>query len=842
MAAIETSELTSIAQPESGSSRREIFKSLIAAAMKVVNAQLDQFSGRVADALMQLSDGSTDAKEASISFNSSNLLKKNVYAFHFLTAGVIQKALRQEIELVEAPAKLVRPKSGEGLSLVPYEDMDKKLLLSNISRPLESANAERLTAMRLRLAHLLDRDDVSNNQNPFRPEVFLSAINDAWRDFNPDGGAHMMFLPLLKQDIFLDLGVVYDAINQELIDADILPELADHYNIKKTNANKESKKKKEGLDAAAMRQLRQLLGAHGAMPGAPALPGTTGQSQFDAVPMIPSIPVADIPMIPGLPGVAAAPGTQVSPMAGAPMIPGVPMMPGMQAMPGMSAPGAAGVPMMPGVDTSGFPMITGVPMSGAPMMPGMPGMQAMPDGGVYSGAPMMAGQHGGQMGGISSGQLFNFLSSMQRMQVAQQPAAQSASYAMPTPVLANIKAAAPQGVMTRVDESTVDLLTKIFDVVFRDQNIPAEIKGLIGFLQVPVLKAALADKEFFFKEDHPARRLIDMLAKTSVGWDQSKGQDDPLYQTIKRNVNRVQQDFDQQATVFSDVVTDLESFLEKEESKSTEELSEPIAQALKQEKLILATNTAKSEVAMRVGTGEVIAFVETFLESKWVPVLTLAYSIQEEKPRAVESALKTMDDLIWSVKPKITMEERKELIAKLPSMLSILNKWLNLVKLDDAERLQFFAELAECHASIVRAPLEMSAERRLEIAMEVAQEAAERRLQKKAELEAAIPEPEPDEVATEVTTFERGMWFEFVQDNVVQKVRLSWVSPMRSLYIFTSKDKSNTFKLSAEELATAMREERARLILLGGLVDRAISEALEDAGANDPDMHEQSAA
>jgi hypothetical protein len=840
MAAIDTTELSEIAESE-GKTRAQVFHSLVAAAVKAANAQLDKFAERVSEALMQLSDGSTDAKEASASFNSANLLKKNVYAFHFLTSGVLQKALKQEIDNMETPSKFGRPKAGEGLSLVPYEDMDRKLLLGNISRPLEAGNAERITALRLRLASLMGRDEVSSNLNPFRPEIFLSAMNDAWRDFNPDAEAHAMFLPLFKQDIFLDLGPIYDAINKELIEAKVLPELADHYNIKKTGTNKDPKRKPEGLDAAAMRQLRALLGAAG-VPGAANLAGATNQLDELAasVPMIPSIPVADIPMIPGLPSATG--------MAGAPMIPG-------------SQPGIPGTAQAGNGHGYGNMPAGGMPMGGAPMMPGLPGLPnlgqmaeaagaggfpaiGIPGEGGFAGAQMGAGQ---QMAGVSSAQLLSFLSGMQRMQLAQQPTTQ-ATYAVPTPVLANIKAAAPQGMMTRVDESTVDLLTKIFDVVFRDQNIPAEIKGLIGFLQVPVLKAALADKEFFFKEEHPARRLIELLTKTSMGWDQSKGQEDPLYQTIKRNVNRVHEEFDQQASVFSDVVTDLESFLQEEEKKSTEELSEPIAQALKQEKLYQATNSAKNDVAMRIGTGEVVAFVETFLENKWVPVLTLAYSIQEEKPKAIESALRTMDDLIWSVKPKITMEERKELIAKLPSMLSTLNKWLNLVKLDDAERLQFFAELAECHASIVRAPLEMSAERRLELAMEAAQIAAERRLEKKAQEEAvaaaaaAEPAPEPDEAEEEVTRIERGMWFEFVRGDAVEKVKLSWVSPLKTLYIFTSNDKKTNFSLSDVELATALREERARIILLSGLVDRAISEALEDVGANDPEMDAQSAA
>lgn len=770
MVAKDSANSTATAKPAQGNAQNEVFKNLCAVALKATNAQLDKFALRLADALMQLSDGSTDAKQASQTFNSANLLKKNLYAFHFLASAAIQKALSFEIEVLQSPLNSVRTKSTESLSLVPYADMDKKLLLSNMARPLETANADQLTALRLRMAALLEREEISHHQDPFRPDNFVTAINDAWCEFNPDEETHGLVLPLLTQEVFLDLAPVYAALNSELIAAGVLPELADFYNIKKTTGSAESKKKNDGLDPAALRQLRQLFSPSSAISGMPSMPS-----------------------------------------------------------------GAAPLPSFESMGESGVPMIPGIPVAGVPAIPGLANATA------YA-APLAAmGQNQGLSAAVSGSQLLNFLSGLQSIPVVHQSQG-FPGLPVPTPMLANIKATAPQGAMTSVDESTIDLLTKIFDVVFRDRNIPTEIKGLIGFLQVPVLKAALVDKDFFFKEEHPARRLIELLTKTSLGWDQSKGQDDPLYQTIKRNVNRVQQDFDRQASVFSDVVSDLESFLQQEETQSAEALSAPIAQALKQEKLAQATKSAKNEVALRIGTGEVVAFVETFLENKWVSVLTLAYSIKEEKPRAVESALKTMDDLIWSVKPKITMEERKELIAKLPSMLSMLNKWLNLVKLDDAERLQFFAELAECHASIVRAPLEMSPQRRLEIAMEVAKQAAERRLQKRAEQEAELA-PIVDDFSIHVENLERGMWLEFTSENApVKKVKLSWVSPLRSLFIFSSRDKSESFSLSAEDLARALRENRVQVIQLSGMVDRAIVEALEDSGANDPQIHEKSAA
>lgn len=710
----------------SAASRSALLRSLVAVASSAADAQLEAFAARLSEALLKLSDLSVDAKQISVSFNASHLLKRNAYPFRCTVSACLKKALQQEIEAAELPSLYRNELADDAMALVPYEEMEKRLTLGNASRLIENENTDRLAALGMRLAHLLVRDDLSAVKNPFRPEVFLSAINEAWCEFNPDVTAHQLVLPLLQPDVFLDLAPILQAANDVLIANDILPEMQDGYRIKKSNASQESTKKENPRDAAVLEQLKHLF----------------------------SPPRSDQ----GRPGDGSA-----------------------------------------AMEAASFPA----------------GLQSQ----VLQAT-------------AASNQLFGYLAGVQKSMSGREFDAGTAAGSHLASFLPNIKMQAPQGALSQVDENTIDLLTKIFDVVFRDQNIPSEIKSLIGFLQVPVLKSALIDKDFFFKEEHPARRLIELLTKSSVDWDQKKGQDDPLYQTIKRNVTRVQQEYDQQVGLFSDVVSDIEAYLSQEDAASADQLSTPIAQALKQEKIGQATKTAKHEVALRVGTGEVVAFVETFLENKWVSVLTLAYSLKDEKPQAVESAVKTMDDLIWSVKPKITREERKELIAKLPSLLAMLNKWLNLVKLDDAERLQFFAELAECHASIVRAPLEISPQRQLEIAIEAAKQATERRLQRQSNEQ---PEPEPDDHADTVENLERGTWMEFTQmDGSHKKVKLAWISPLRSLYIFSTRDKIESFSLSAQELAETLREGRAKIVLLSGLVGRALAEALESVGANDP--------
>ncbi len=89
-------------------------------------------------------------------------------------------------------------------------------------------------------------------------------------------------------------------------------------------------------------------------------------------------------------------------------------------------------------------------------------------------------------------------------------------------------------------------------------------------------------------------------------------------------------------------------------------------------------------------------------------------------------------------------------------------------------------------------------------------------------------EPEPDEFVRMAALLERGSWLEFTdRKGVSAKVRLAWVSPMRSLYILTTSQKLQSFSVSAEDLAQAFRENRAKVLVLDKLVDRALVQALD---------------
>jgi hypothetical protein len=789
---------------------RAQLESMAELAARHVGEQLLPMVTRLVAALLDVSDPALDAPTVYHRVKAANLLKSNSYAYLHLAGAELERGLRKEVELLAPPRNKVGVAAAAPLTLVPMQEMDRSVAFAGISRPFEAACAEQLATLNVRLGFLLERDTLRIGQNPFRPEVILMALGEAWAAFEPDAEAGAeprdVLAPMLRPAVLFDFTPLYDALNAALAGKHGQAGSAEALRIRKTDNAARAKAERATGQAALAQQLRQFFGADTLAAGTDA-----------GIPLIP-----DLPAMPqgsggwrpsGAGAFRGAAPAQATPVHG-------------------SAQPASGVQLASTHDGR-----TGDPGAYHGAYHAAPG--AGPAAGGVAPYPGFSGQQ--QQGTHASAGLLDLLAKIQ-LGLPEQLAGSRAETAPGAPASPNVfylprlKESIPKGSLTRGDESTIDLLSRIFETVFVDENIPTETRELIQFLQVPVLKAALLDKDFFFQEAHPARRMIDLMSR--MGWEQRRGADDPLFQAMQRGVDRVGRDFGDEVGVFAEAVAELEASIEAEESVAAAEISAPIAAALKHEKVTAATKSARNAVALRIGSGELVAVVETFLEHKWTAVLTIAYSVEPDKPGAVGSATRTMDDLIWSVKPKITQEQRKQLIAKLPGLLATLNKWLDIIKWQDAERLQFFAELAECHASIVRAPIELSPERQLEIALEVAQQDALRRLEQEQALAAAAQAEaqaaEADPAVVTVDGLERGMWLEFSQpDASVQTVKLAWISPLRTLFIFSTGARKEAFSLTVEKLAEAYRENKVRLVRQDGVVARVLAEAMGQA-VNDP--------
>jgi hypothetical protein len=622
--------------------RMALLHTLAFTALRLSAAQFPAFTTRLIAALSLLPEQAADAGEADVCLRAWERLNQHRPTFHTLLTDCLQEELLRAVQIAGEQGASKLQSGAMDLSLTTFDAMERKVLIDNLGQALDVTHADALAVLGLRLAFWLQVDNIDAGQNPFRSEIFLKAVSAAWNKFELNPLSQRVVLRQMQPQLFLQLGPLWQALNQEFMVRNVLPDAEDTYRRKQ---------------------------AERVLPPAPSLQ--------DA---------------------------------------------------------------------------------------------------------------------------------LQRW-------------------------LAPDGMLNVIDARAIALLDKMSEQLLREPGFSPEMRQLLDRLLVPLRRIALADKDFFFNEKHPARCLMDTVVAAGLACDPEQGSADPadlaIALAIERLIARIGQE---QGTseLLDEAARELESAVAPEEPQFTGKLRQSILEAAAQESQSLAHRLAESDVTSRLETGEVPGFVEIFLQTQWARALAFAYGVRDTKPEVPQNLIQAMDDLIWSMKPKSSAQERKALVERLPALLSVLNAWLNVVKWDGAEREMFFSMLAERHAAAMHAPADMTPRHQLELTLDVVQKASEHQLNRRAQ--------EQQDVAIadfmrQVDCLAPGYWIEFIRNNGGKvNCKLLWTSASGSRLIFAGRQGRLMFTLTSEALAHALRTKRASIVAAAGVIGRTLSAALEELG------------
>ncbi len=614
--------------------RMALLHTLALTASRLCMQEYDAFISRLLESLAAQAGQNEGMSNADVFQQAAEHLKQHHATFHHLLGECLERALLQAVQDVGEYVAAGLKSGAMDLSLDTFDVMERKVLIDNLSQTLDALNTESLGVLSLRLAHWLQAEEICPAHNPFRSETFLNAVSEAWSRFHVDTASHRLMLRQLRPEVFLPLEPVLQALNQELVAHDVLPDAEHLYEARKSAP--ETVPPPSDQEA-----LRQWL--------------------------------------------------------------------------------------------------------------------------------------------------------------------------------------APEDAQNMAEARVIALLEKTLAHLSNEAELPVYAGSLLVRLQPEVQKTVLADKDFFFNDGHAARRLISALINAGLGCDVEKAGDDPLYQAIEQLCARVGGQGD-----LAEVAGELEALIASEDRKLNDSLQQSATEAIAQENWAQAKQMAEQEVMARIESGEVTGFIETFLQIQWTRVLAFAYSVRDTRPEILPMMLKAMDDLIQSVQPKGSPEERKEFIDSLPTLLAVLNAWLNVVKWSGPERESFFSALAERHTIAMRAPVELSPRDQLELRMNMVQKASEHHLNRRAQeqKEEAIAE-----FMRQIDTLNPGNWLRFVRNNGGKlNCRLLWISPGRSRFIFSGRQGDLLFTLDDYALAQAMQADRVSVIPTGQMIENALMAALRELG------------
>lgn len=235
------------------------------------------------------------------------------------------------------------------------------------------------------------------------------------------------------------------------------------------------------------------------------------------------------------------------------------------------------------------------------------------------------------------------------------------------------KQALKQAAATPVERATIEIVALLFQSILTEERIPSAVRVWFARLQMPVLRVAVGEPDFFATVDHPARRLIDRMGACVMGFDATtRAVGDILEKEIKRVVQVVEAYPDTGRRVFQTVLVEFEKFLEHY-FKNQNEASRrgvSLAQQVEQRETLAIQYTIElrkmlNEVPVQEGVRE-------FLFHVWADVLAMAAVKSGIQSDATKDMKRAAADLIWSASAKVSREERAEVIRRLPPLLKTL--------------------------------------------------------------------------------------------------------------------------------------------------------------------------
>ena len=139
-----------------------------------------------------------------------------------------------------------------------------------------------------------------------------------------------------------------------------------------------------------------------------------------------------------------------------------------------------------------------------------------------------------------------------------------------------IKQVLKQAPDSPAQRATIEIVAMMFQNILTEERIPASVRVWFARLQMPVLRVAIGEPEFFAEAEHPARRLIDRMGACVMGFNTATPSTpnsvaggaaiptptDTLEREIKRIVQVVEAYPDTGRRVFATVLTEFEKFLD----------------------------------------------------------------------------------------------------------------------------------------------------------------------------------------------------------------------------------------------------------------------------------------
>jgi hypothetical protein len=201
--------------------------------------------------------------------------------------------------------------------------------------------------------------------------------------------------------------------------------------------------------------------------------------------------------------------------------------------------------------------------------------------------------------------------------------------------------------LTAEQGDTVELVAMLFEQLAKQLHHGPDARQLLGNLQLPLLRLAVSDRDFFDQREHPARQWLGKLAETVNNWlDGPDGDTDhQVLAKLGQLVERAQQE-PPSAGLYTSLVADIEHHLAQLARKAQATERRHVEAMQGRERLEQARRRADELMAERFAVASPRGLLRTLLERAWTDVLALNLLRHGEQSDAFRQQLRVTDQLL----------------------------------------------------------------------------------------------------------------------------------------------------------------------------------------------------
>ena len=206
--------------------------------------------------------------------------------------------------------------------------------------------------------------------------------------------------------------------------------------------------------------------------------------------------------------------------------------------------------------------------------------------------------------------------------------------------------AAPTQLSPEQDD-TVELVAMLFEQIGKQLHEGPHAHAVLDDLQLPMLRLAVADRDFFDQREHPARRLLGVVADAANDWlDGADGEaDQQLGARLNHLVERARHE-PPSAGLYTSLLADIEYHLAQMSRRAQASERRHVEAMQGRERLDLARHRANKLLAERYAQNPPRGLLRTLLDRAWSDVLALAVLQHGENSPALAQRLRVTDELL----------------------------------------------------------------------------------------------------------------------------------------------------------------------------------------------------